>query len=110
MKTMVEVNISFEDMAKAFVGTGSDQQAAFINLVGQYFQEADWNSEFQIYNIVDDIDINGRRFIYSLANFLKARGVPCSSPKEDVLINTYPDDSDTTKIDLLECEEKKQSL
>ncbi len=89
MKTEVEIDLTPDQLAEAFVNCGSDKQGRFLNLTGKYFRASGFNAEMQCRGIADYIEKDGRDFIYTVANFLKVRGIPCGSPKEDTLINSY---------------------
>lgn len=89
MKTEIEVYLTPDDLAETFINLGSDEQANFLNLIGAHFKKADFNAEGQCCYIADDVNKDGRDFIYTVANFVKARGVSCGSPKEIVLLNYY---------------------
>ena len=88
MKTCIEIDIKIDDIVKDFVSSGSDEQALLFNSIGKAFKECDFNSELQFCYIVDNIDKDGKNFIFALANFLKARGMT-NSPKLDVMISAY---------------------
>ena len=90
LKQEVTLNITPEKMAAQYVRWGSDQQGRFLNLVGKAFKDANYDAETQVCYLVDDVNKDGRDFVYTVANFLKVRGIPCGSPKEDTLINSYP--------------------
>ena len=89
-KTEIEVDISHSQLAEMFIGWGDDQQAGFFNLIGKHFKAAEFSAETQCCYISGEVDQNGKDFIYTLANFLKVQKIPCSSPKEATLLNSYP--------------------
>jgi len=91
MKIIVETNININEVSEAFVLSGSDEQAAFFNNVGKAFKDCGFNDELQCCYIVDDIDKNGKNFIFTLANFLKARGLKNYS-KSDTMLKIYDED------------------
>ncbi len=93
MKTEIERNLSPDDLAEVFIHWGSDEQANFLNLIGTHFKQADFDAEGQCCWLAEDVNKNGRDFVYTLANFIKVRGIPDSSPKLDALINHYECDS-----------------
>ena len=93
MKTEIEINLTPDQLAEAFIHWGSDKQAEFINLIGLHFKRADFDAESQCCYLAKDIDKDGRDFIYTVSNFVKVRGLPTGSPKERHLINYYPGDS-----------------
>lgn len=88
-KIEVELKLTPDQLAEAFICWGSDEQARFLNLIGEHFKKADFNAELQCCYMVNDIAKSGRDFVYTVANFLKVRGIPSGSPKEDTLINHY---------------------
>lgn len=89
MKTQIEIEITPDQLAESFVNWRSDEQAKFFNLIGSHFKKAPFNAESQCCYLVDDINNDGKDFIFTVANFLKARGIPCGSPKENILLNFY---------------------
>lgn len=89
MSTTVDIEPS--ELAEMFANAGDDEQAQFINMVGKFFGLPAFNSESQICSIANNLDQDGLNFVYTLANFAKARNMECGSPKEHTLINTYPD-------------------
>jgi len=82
MKIQIDVDLTPDQLAEAFISWGSDEQASFINLVGLHFKKANFNAEMQCCYLVDDINTNGRDFLYTLSNCMKVRGIPYGSPKE----------------------------
>lgn len=92
MKANVEIDITPDMLAKVFVEWGNDEQGKFFNLVGKYFKSSDFDSEMQCSYMADEINKDGKDFIYTVANFLKVRGM-IDSPKFGVLVNTYDGDS-----------------
>jgi hypothetical protein len=88
MELNAKATVTSKQLAEYFIGLGSDEQAEFLNLIGESFKKADFNAEMQCCWLAKDIDKNGRDFIYTVANFVKVRGV--SGPKVDTLINSYP--------------------
>ena len=93
MKTEIEIDLTPNQLAELFVQWGSDEQANLLNLIGEHFKKADFNSERQCCYLADDINKDGRDFLYTVANFVKVRGIPTGSPKENTLINSYDCDS-----------------
>lgn len=91
MKTKVEVEIELdiELLAECFINMNSWQQAEFLNLIGTHFKKAPFDYEWQCCYIAKDMDKNGRDFVYTVANFLKVRGISNESPKINMLINSY---------------------
>lgn len=98
MKTEIEIDITPDQLAEMYITWDSKQQADFINLIGKHFKDANFDSELQCCYTAKDIDKNGRDFIYTLANFIKVRGVSSSSPKQNTLINSYPCESLSDKF------------
>lgn len=92
MITTVEIDLTSDQIAEAFISMGSDEQAKFLNLIGKHFKAANFHAETQCLYLSEEIDKDGRDFIYTVANFLKARGIPCGAPKESALLNSYPCD------------------
>jgi hypothetical protein len=77
-----DYKISAQELAQMFVDSGSDEQAEFINQIGKEFKKARerWGkagsaAEMQCCYLSDDIDQDGKDFIYCLANYLKMRGL-----------------------------------
>lgn len=93
MKTEIEISLTPDQLAELYVHWDSSQQANFMNLIGRHFKDANFDAEWQCCYTAKDINKDGRDFIYTLANFIKVRGIPSGSPKEDVLINSYPCES-----------------
>ena len=91
MKTKIEVELDLtpDQLAEAFISWGDDEQSEFLNLIGTHFKQADFNAEMQCCILADRINKDGRDFIYTIANFVKVRGISCGSPKEGTLINSY---------------------
>jgi len=97
LKKEIEISMTPDDLAELFIGWGSDEQAKFINLIGEHFKKADFDTELQCCYVSDDITKLGKDFIYTLANFLKVQKFKDSSPHFNRLINTY--DGDTIRHD-----------
>ena len=97
MKTQVtvthEVDMTIDQLAELFINWDSRQQAEFLNKVGHHFRHADFPAEMQCAYMTDEIKKDGKDFIFTLANFLKCKGVPSSSPKWGKLLNHYGGDS-----------------
>jgi len=91
MKKEIEINLTSNQLAEIFINWGNDEQARFINLIGEHFKQADFNAELQCCYISDEITKYGKNFIYTLANFLKVQKFKDSSPRFEMLINTYED-------------------
>ena len=89
MKTEVEIDLSADDLAKIFVQWSSYEQGEFFNLIGKHFKIAKFSAQMQISYISDAISRDGRDFLFTLANFHKARGVSADSPKAIKLLNFY---------------------
>ena len=89
MKKEIDINLTPGQLAEMFINWGSDDQGKFINLIAESFKEADFNAEMQCLSITDEITKSGKDFIYTLANFLKAKKFKDSSPHFERLINTY---------------------
>jgi len=92
-KKEIEINTSPKDLAGVFINWGSDEQANFINLVGELFKKADFNAELQCCYVSDNITKFGRDFIYTMANFIKVKKFKDTSPHFNRLINTYDGDT-----------------
>jgi hypothetical protein len=92
MKTEIEINLTPEQLAASFIHWSSDEQANFINLIGKQFKLCDFSAEEQCCWLANDINKDGKDFIFTVANFLKCIGLPSSSPKIDTLINSYDTD------------------
>jgi hypothetical protein len=90
MKVEIDIDLTPDILAKMFVEWSDEEQANFLNLVGQSFKAADFSAETQCSYTADRINKDGRDFIFTLANFLKVRGVTGSSPKFGDLIDSYP--------------------
>ena len=91
IKGNVEINLTSDDLAKLFIEWGSDKQGEFFNLIGKHFECAHFNAEMQSLAITDEINEDGKHFIYTLANFLKVQGISCGLSKEETLLNSYKD-------------------
>ncbi|ACL06281.1 hypothetical protein Dalk_4603 [Desulfatibacillum aliphaticivorans] len=90
--TQVEVNICPQEAAEIFSEWSDEDQAKFFSLIGERFRAAKWG-ETQTNYMADCIDKSGRDFIYTLANFMKVRGIPDTSPKYNKLICSYEEQS-----------------
>jgi len=88
MKYASEIDVSMEEIFSTFVHSGSDDQAKFFNTIGKAFKESGYDFEMQYIGIVNDLNKDGKDFIYTLANFLKAKGM-ASSPKMETLLSSY---------------------
>jgi hypothetical protein len=84
----IENDITPQQLAAAFVNGGSDEQAEFFNLIGKCFKEAEFDAELQCCYIADDINKDGKDFLFTLSNFLKARGIGSDS-KITTLLGVY---------------------
>ena len=93
MKQEIEIALTPDQLAEIFIHWGNDEQAEFINLIGEHFKKADFNAELQCCYMSDDIEKLGKDFIYTLANFLKVQKFTSKSPHYDRLINTYAGDT-----------------
>lgn len=89
----IDIELSTDKLAEMFINSGSDEQAEFINLIGAHFKKADFNAEIQCSYLVDDINKDGKDFIFTLANFLKVQKIPSDSPKITTLLNSYDGES-----------------
>ena len=92
MKIKVDIKLTADQLAEVFVHSGSDEQAKFINLIGEHFKKSEFPAELQCCYMVDDINKSGKDFIYTLANFLKVQKFSDKSKHYDGLINTYDGD------------------
>ena len=88
-----KIKITPEQLAEVFISWGDDEQAEFINLIGQSFKKADFDAELQCCYMSDRITKHGKDFIYTLANFLKVQKFTDKSPHFDRLINTFEHDT-----------------
>lgn len=92
MKTYVEIHLSPNELANVFIEWGSDEQAKFINLVGKHFKGAGFDAELQCSYMSDEVNKDGKDFIFTLANFIKCQKIKPGSPHEGTLINSYETD------------------
>jgi hypothetical protein len=93
MKTEIEITLTPDMLAEMYIRWDNEEQADFLNLVGEHFRKCDFDAELQCCYLSKHINKHGRDFIYTVANFHKARGIPCGSPKERVLLNSYNGES-----------------
>jgi hypothetical protein len=91
IKMEADIDLTPNQLAEMFVNWGNHEQALFLNLIGLNFRKVEWDGEWQCHSITEEIDNNGRDFIYTLANFLKVKNIPSTSPKFNHLIDFYPD-------------------
>jgi len=87
-KVTTEVDISSDELAKVFVHMGSDEQADFFNSIGKHFKSVGWDAEMQVCYISDDINKDGKDFIFTLANFIRAKGID-NPEKVNTLLHGY---------------------
>ena len=92
MKIEIEPNITHDQLATIFINWGSDEQANFLNIIGRQFKNADWNAEGQCCWIADDINKDGKDFLYTMSNFVKVQKFTMYSKHFGHLINTYETD------------------
>lgn len=92
MDVNVKIFLTPDQLAEMFIFWSDGEQGKFLDLVGQHFKDAEFDAELQCCYLADNITKAGRDFIYTVANFLKVRGICSGSPKESTLINTYPGD------------------
>lgn len=92
-ETNIKVVLTPYQLAEIYIGWCDNEQAEFINLIGQHFKSAKFDAELQCCYLSDHIDKNGKDFIYTLANFIKVQKLPSNSPKINILINSYNGDS-----------------
>ncbi len=92
MKQEVEINLTPEQLAELFIRWRNDEQGEFINLIGKHFKASNFNSEGQVCSIAEEIKKDGKDFVYTLANFIKAQKFSSQSKHFDMLINYYPCD------------------
>lgn len=90
MKKELEIEMTPSELAEVFVNWGDDEQAEFIDLIGAHFKAVDWDSQMQVLCMSKRLSRNASDFIFTAANFLKARGFDWNSPKYDWMINFYP--------------------
>ncbi len=85
------VEITAEELAEAFVGACSDEQAEFLNAVGKAFGAAEWWVEMQYIYIAEEVNIDGKRFLFALANWVKSRGLVSESPHWETAMRAWPE-------------------
>jgi len=90
--TRVEIDLTPDQIAEFFISMESYEQSRFLNMIGKHFKDAHFDAEYQCLWLAKEIDKDGRDFIYTVANFLKARGISFGAPKEKALLNSYPCD------------------
>ena len=87
-ETTITVKLTAHQLAEIFITWGSREQGEFLSLVGAAFKSAPWDAESQCYFISHDIGKDGKDFVLTLANFIKAKGIKNDS-KVGVLLNSY---------------------
>ncbi len=92
-KVEVEVVLTPDQLAEVFISWSDHEQGKFLNLIGKHFKESKFDAEMQCCHLADHVTKTGRDFIYTVANFIKVRGIPLNSPKLNPLINSYDGDS-----------------
>ena len=60
MKTEIDVNLTSDQLAEMFICWGDDEQARFINLIGEHFKKADFNAELQCCCLANGINKLGK--------------------------------------------------
>jgi len=90
MKTIVDITLRPDELAELFISMDSVEQAHFINLIGEAFNNCDFDAEMQCCYIADTVNKDGRDFLYTVSNFVKVAKFNTNSPKIDMLINHYP--------------------
>jgi len=91
MKVNIEIDLTPDDLANLFIECSSDEQGEFLNSVGKHFKRSDFDAELQHLIITDEINEDGKHFIYTLANFLKMQRISCGLSKEETFFNSYED-------------------
>jgi hypothetical protein len=87
MKTEIEIDVTPAQLAEMFIHWGNDDQAKFINLVGEHFKKADFDAEMQCCYIAEFITKPGKDFLFTLANFVKVRNKNLNKTDKHLLQN-----------------------
>ena len=115
------VELTPQLVAEWFEGSGSDVQAEFLNEVGKRFADAhaDYDTDMQFIHLVSEIDAYGKRLLFALANWLKARNLdglhwqramdayPDLSPYDAMTENTLRAECHRLQARILEMEKKQ---
>lgn len=89
IKAHVDIFLTPDQLAEAFISWGDGEQGKFLDLIGRHFKDSKFDAELQCCYLAGNVTKDGRDFIYTVANFLKVRGIPSSSPKLNQLIDSY---------------------